>query len=102
MSFGKVIDWSTTATVSGVLLTTWGNTNNGDPTIGKQSNTLDRYQCPGCSGAMVKMVDSKQRHICYETCGSCNGSFFDASEFRDLSELTISDSFDGHGRRWRH
>jgi Zn-finger nucleic acid-binding protein len=44
---------------------------------------------------MVKMVDSKQRHIWYETCDSCNGSFFDAGEFRDLSELSISDFFKG-------
>ena len=67
----------------------------GDAKTGKQSNAIDGYRCPRCSGAMVKMADSKQRHIWYETCGSCNGSFFDAGEFRDLSELTISDFFKG-------
>ncbi len=67
----------------------------GDAKVGKQSNTNDHYRCPRCSGAMVKMVDSKQRRIWYETCGSCNGSFFDAGEFRDLSELSISDFFKG-------
>ena len=67
----------------------------GDAKTGKKSNTIDRYRCPRCSGAMVKMVDSKQRHIWYETCDSCNGSFFDAGEFRDLSELSISDFFKG-------
>ena len=67
----------------------------GDSKVGKQSNTIDHYRCPRCSGAMERMVDSKQRHIWYETCSSCNGSFFDAGEFRDLSELSISDFFKG-------
>ena len=34
-----------------------------------------------------------KRHIWFETCGDCHGSFFDAGEFRDLSELTVSDFF---------
>lgn len=59
----------------------------------KQHNTIDNYRCPRCSGAMIRMVDAKQRHIWYETCGSCHGSFFDAGEFRDLTERTISDFF---------
>ena len=42
---------------------------------------------------MIKMVDEKQRHIWYENCSSCNGSFFDAGEFKDLSNLKISDFF---------
>ena len=67
----------------------------GDFKTGKQSNSIDRYSCPRCSSEMIKIVDSKQRHIWYETCSSCNGSFFDAGEFRDLSELTISDFFKG-------
>jgi len=65
----------------------------GDADVGKQHNVIDRYRCPRCSGSMVRMVDPKQRHIWFETCSSCNGSFFDAGEFRDLSELTVSDLF---------
>ena len=65
----------------------------GDEKTGKKSNAIDRYRCPRCSGAMIKMVDPKQPHIWYETCSSCYGSFFDAGEFRDLSELSISDFF---------
>jgi PAT family beta-lactamase induction signal transducer AmpG len=65
----------------------------GDSKTGKQSNTIDRYRCPRCSGAMVKMVDATQPHIWYETCSSCHGSFFDAGEFRDLSERSIADFF---------
>ncbi len=65
----------------------------GDAGTGKQHNAIDRYRCPRCSGTMVRMVDPRQRHIWYETCSSCNGSFFDAGEFRDLSELSVSDFF---------
>ncbi len=65
----------------------------GDAKTGKQSNLLDRYQCPRCSGAMVKVVDPKQTHIWYETCSSCSGSYLDAGELRDLSTLAISDFF---------
>ncbi|MCJ7556765.1 MAG: MFS transporter [Gammaproteobacteria bacterium] len=65
----------------------------GDLKTGKQSNTINCDRCPRCSGVMIKMVDPRQRHISYETCSSCNGSFLDAGEFRDLSELTISEFF---------
>ncbi len=65
----------------------------GDKEVGKQLNTIDNYRCPRCSGEMKKMVDPNQRHIWFETCRECNGSFFDAGEFKDVSELTISDFF---------
>jgi PAT family beta-lactamase induction signal transducer AmpG len=65
----------------------------GDTKTGMHNNTIDRYRCPRCSGVMTRMVDPKQRHIWYETCGSCHGSFFDAGEFRDLSDLTVVDFF---------
>jgi PAT family beta-lactamase induction signal transducer AmpG len=65
----------------------------GDKEEGKQQNTIDNYRCPRCSGAMIKMVDPNQRHIWYEKCSDCHGSFFDAGEFKDLSKLTISDFF---------
>ena len=65
----------------------------GDADAGKQSNAIDRYQCPRCSGSMVRVVDPQQRHIWYETCGSCGGSFLDAGELIDLSKFTITDFF---------
>lgn len=49
----------------------------------------------GGSGAMVKVVDPRQTHIWYETCGSCNGSYLDAGELRDLSSVAISGFFKG-------
>ena len=65
----------------------------GDAKIGKQSSAMDSYQCPRCSGAMVKVVDPGQTHIWYETCSSCHGSYLDAGEMRDLSSVSISDFF---------
>jgi len=65
----------------------------GDASTGKQSNAIDRYPCPRCSGSMVRVVDPRQRHIWYETCGSCGGSFLDAGELIDLSRITIMDFF---------
>lgn len=65
----------------------------GDPRKGAELNAIDRYRCPRCGGGMVRMVDPRQRHIWYEKCGSCHGSFFDAGEFADLSRLTITDFF---------
>ncbi len=67
----------------------------GDASTGKQSNAIDRYQCPRCSGDMVRVVDPQQTHIWYETCGSCSGSFLDAGELRDLSTVSIADFFKG-------
>lgn len=65
----------------------------GKTEVGKQNNPIDNYHCPRCGGQMKKVVDEQQRHIWYETCVDCHGSFFDAGEFRDLAELTISDFF---------
>ncbi len=65
----------------------------GQPETGEHMNPIDRYPCPRCSGGMVRMVDPKQSHIWFEKCSSCGGSFFDAGEFRDLAETTISDFF---------
>ena len=63
----------------------------GDPLTGKQTNNVDRYRCPRCGGGMMRMVDPQHSHIWYEECTSCRGSFFDAGEFADLNQATISD-----------
>jgi Zn-finger nucleic acid-binding protein len=65
----------------------------GDTKTGRESNTIDHYDCPRCGGAMVRVVDPVQNHIWYETCGGCNGSYLDAGELRDLSTRSISDFF---------
>jgi Zn-finger nucleic acid-binding protein len=65
----------------------------GKAAVGRQTNVIDQYRCPRCGGHMDKRVDPQQQHIWYETCLDCNGSFFDAGEFRDLAQVTISDFF---------
>ena len=67
----------------------------GDHKQGKEYNHIDDYNCSRCGGSMMKRYDEKQQHIWYETCADCNGSFFDAGEFLDLSKLTVSDFFKG-------
>jgi PAT family beta-lactamase induction signal transducer AmpG len=65
----------------------------GKASEGKQYNLIDQYRCPRCGGEMEKHTDPQQTHIWYESCKDCQGSFFDAGEFRDLSQLTITDFF---------
>jgi PAT family beta-lactamase induction signal transducer AmpG len=65
----------------------------GAVSTGKKHNLIDDYRCPRCGGHMEKKVDPQQRHIWYESCVDCHGSFFDAGEFRDLAQVTISDFF---------
>ena len=65
----------------------------GDAQLGKQHNTNDRIKCPRCTTQMLRMVDPGQPHIWFEQCSACGGSFFDAGEFRDLKQHTISDFF---------
>jgi Zn-finger nucleic acid-binding protein len=71
---------------------------------GRIFDNIDQYRCPRCGGTMARVVDERQRHIGYETCTECGGSYFDAGEFRDLSQLTLSDVFKryaGMGHRSR-
>jgi Zn-finger nucleic acid-binding protein len=37
------------------------------------------------------MVAPDQPHIEYESCGTCFGAYFDAGEFTDLKEHSLSD-----------
>jgi len=63
----------------------------GDARTGRQLNPIHDYRCPRCGGEVARLADPAQPHISYESCLSCGGSFFDAGEFRDLSELTFTD-----------
>lgn len=65
----------------------------GDPSMGERFNAVDRYNCPRCSGGMIRMVDARQTHIWYEQCGACGGRFLDAGELTDLKSVTIADFF---------
>lgn len=63
----------------------------GNARTGRKFNQVRDYRCPRCGGEVARISDPAQPHISYETCQSCGGSFFDAGEFRDLSEITLSD-----------
>ena len=62
---------------------------------GKEFNAINQYRCPRCGGEMARLADEQQKHIWYETCEDCDGSFFDAGEFLDLTQHTASDFFKG-------
>jgi Zn-finger nucleic acid-binding protein len=70
----------------------------GSEELGRRHNAIDRISCPVCPNSMMlRMVDPQQPHIWFESCPVCYGRYFDAGEFRDLSEHSLSDLF----KRWR-
>ena len=48
--------------------------------------------CPVCHTQLIRMTDHNQPHIKFESCTVCYGVFFDAGEFRDYKELTLTES----------
>lgn len=74
----------------------------GDPSVGEKYNEIDKINCPECRTRLVRMVDLNQPHIWFEKCSHCFGTFFDAGEFRDLKEESLSDLIEdlfGRARR---
>ncbi|MCB1554526.1 MAG: zf-TFIIB domain-containing protein [Xanthomonadales bacterium] len=67
----------------------------GDPALGSLQNAIDRIRCPICPGdqLMIRMVDPKQPHIWFESCGVCHGRFYDAGEFKDFADFTVAEWF---------
>ncbi len=63
----------------------------GDKKTGELFNKLRRVNCPRCHVKMLSMTDKTQFHIQYESCPVCFGVFYDAGEFKDLKELTVSE-----------
>ena len=67
----------------------------GTPAIGDA-----KVNCPVCHTRLIRMVDHQQPHIHFESCTVCHGTFFDAGEFRDYKEHSVSEWFKGwKGRR---
>ena len=62
----------------------------GAPTVGDAT-----INCPVCRTRLIRMVDHRQPHIHFESCTVCHGSFFDAGEFRDYKEHSVSEWFRG-------
>lgn len=66
----------------------------GDPALGREYNEKKDVYCPVCSNnKLLRMVDARQPHIWFEQCPTCMGRFYDAGEFKDVSEYTVSDFF---------
>jgi len=65
----------------------------GDASIGREQDRINRYRCPRCNGGMLRRYDPQRTDIWYEECTSCRGSFFDAGEFRGLTEEAVSGAF---------
>ncbi len=65
----------------------------GDPEVGAKYNRIENIKCPRCAGAtpLTHMVDVQQPHIWFESCPMCYGAFFDAGEFADYVQFTLSD-----------
>jgi Zn-finger nucleic acid-binding protein len=65
----------------------------GDAAVGAEQDKITEADCPRCGTPMQHRKHPDQKHIGYERCDECGGSFFDAGELRDLSSLSIGDIF---------
>jgi uncharacterized protein len=65
----------------------------GAPAGSPRVDDAAEISCPRCKAPLLHMVDAEQSHIWYESCRVCYGVFFDAGEFKDYSEKSISDIF---------
>lgn len=63
----------------------------GDEAVGEQHDGIRQIDCPHCRVPLFHVTDRAQKHIGFEFCRQCHGSFLDAGELRDLSEFTISE-----------
>ena len=73
----------------------------GDRDAGRQFDAVQDIDCPACRTRMEHKTDEKQSHIGYEQCPDCHGVFFDAGEFTDWKQETVSDFFKGLRARFR-
>ncbi len=63
----------------------------GTEEVGKELNEIKEITCPRCQVPMHHITDRAQKHVGFEFCRECQGSFFDAGELRDLSEFTVAE-----------
>lgn len=65
----------------------------GSPQIGKASDQIRTIICPVCSITMDGVDDAFQPHIHYESCPRGHGVYFDAGEYKDFKEESLTDFF---------
>lgn len=63
----------------------------GSPAQGEAMDEIRIIDCPRCQRRMMHVDDAAQKHVGFEICPDCHGSFFDAGELTDLSEFTLSE-----------
>lgn len=61
----------------------------GDAHRGEAMDEITEIDCPRCGKRMIHMRDVAQKHVGFEFCRKCEGSFFDAGELRDLGTTTM-------------
>ena len=63
----------------------------GDEKQGREYDDMEDVHCPECDAKMDTIADKFQPHIHYEVCMKGHGAYFDAGEFKDFKEETLSD-----------
>jgi Zn-finger nucleic acid-binding protein len=63
----------------------------GDKGNWDKTSQIEDYACPKDGSRMIKMVDARQNHVWYESCGVCYGIFLDATEFSELKDKSLMD-----------
>lgn len=63
----------------------------GSREIGHRQDTIQDIKCPRDGTPMRHLQHPEQKHIGYEHCDQCDGSYFDAGELEDLASFSLSD-----------
>ncbi len=58
---------------------------------GEAQNEVTEIDCPRCAKPMQHVADRGQKHIGFEFCRECQGSYFDAGELTDLKDFKLSE-----------
>ena len=59
--------------------------------LGHRQDTIEQITCPRCQVPMRHLQHPEQKHIGFEHCDKCDGSYFDAGELSDLASFSFSD-----------
>jgi Zn-finger nucleic acid-binding protein len=62
---------------------------NGEAEVGVRMNDVENVDCPRCHTPMITLRALHQSHIAYEQCNVCHGTYMDAGEFADYSEVSM-------------
>jgi len=69
---------------------------------GKKNDSIRSIPCPVCEIIMDGVDDTFQPHIHYESCPRGHGVYFDAGEYKDFKEESISDFFKSLAMRFKN